>query len=66
MFINVIQRKLIEIMQENSVDKNIYFCTKESNFINVYKQTYFQIDIDSTEFQFEDVPHFITPYRLYR
>ena len=53
-------------MQENSVDKNIYFCTKESNFINVYKQTYFQIDIDSTEFQFEDVPHFITPHRLYR
>jgi len=53
-------------MQENSVDKNIYFCTKDSNFINVHKQTYFQVDIDNTEFQFEDVPHFITPYRLYR
>ena len=53
-------------MQENSVDKNIYFCTKDSNFINVYKQTYFQIDIDNTEFQFEDVPHFIIPYRLYK
>ena len=40
-------------MQENSLDKSIYFCTKDSKFINVYKQTYFQIDIDNTEFQFD-------------
>lgn len=55
-------------MQENSVDKNISVPKNQilSNFINGYKQTYFQIDIDSTEFQCEDVPHFIPPYRPYK
>ena len=52
-------------MQENSVDKNISVPKNQilSTFIN---KLIFQIDIDNTEFHFEDVLHFITPYRLYK